>query len=226
MSLLARTTHSLHQQGLRSTLNKAVTVAADALFDLRHGVETQAWAELRNLTIRGDNQEHGARYQPTHVWPLRRMLRTLQPQFIPGRAFVDLGCGKGRALLLAAECGFPIVRGVEFAHELCTVATANCAAYKRRRRLATQFEILEADVVRHPFAGDENVIFMFNPFAIDVMNRVLDNIAASLAAQPRPLLLLYHNPRLSTAIAQRKPFAPAGTYTFGSSRFAVYQAQP
>lgn len=226
MSVLARAARSLRQKGLRPTLTKVVAVAADALFDLRYGVETQAWAELCTLSIRGANREHGARYQPTHVWPLRRMLHRLQSQFTPGGAFVDLGCGKGRALMIAAEFGFPIIRGVEFAHELCTVAADNCAAYKRRRRLATEFQIVEADVVAYRFAGDETVIFMFNPFAAEVMNRVLDNITASLTAHPRRLLILYDNPRLSPVIAQRARFVPAGSQSFGASTFAAYTVRP
>ncbi len=226
MSAIATAARSLRRDGLRPTLNKAVAVAADGFFDLRYGVETQAWAELRDLTIRGDHRAQGARYQPTHVGPLRRMLRVLRHRFTPGRAFVDLGCGKGRALMVAAEFGFPVIRGIEFAHELCAVATANCAAYKRRRGIATAFHIIEADVVWYPLVGDETVIFMFNPFDAAIMSRVLDNITASLAASPRRLLILYHNPRQSRVIAQRAPFSPVGDFAVGASQFSVYAAGP
>lgn len=223
---MARAARSLRRDGLRPTLNKVVDVAADGLFDLRYGVETQAWAELGALSIRGDNRDQGARYQPTHVWPLRRMLRTLQSQFPPGGAFVDLGCGKGRALMIAAEFGFPVIRGIEFAHELCTVAADNCSAYKRRRHLAAVFQIIESDVVAYPFVGDEAVVFMFNPFTASVMSRVLDNLTASLEAQPRRLLILYHNPRLSPVIAQRARFIPSGPQSFGASTFEAYTVRP
>lgn len=226
MSVVARAARSLREEGLRPTLDKVVAVAADGLFDLRYGVETQAWAELRTLSIRGDNRDHGARYQPTHVWPLRRMLHALQAQYTPGGAFVDLGCGKGRALMVAAEFGFPVIRGVEFAHELCTVAARNCAAYKRRRQLPAEFHIVESDVVSHRFAGDETIVFMFNPFAAGILNRVLDHLTDSLTTHPRRLLILYHNPRQSPVIASRARFVSSGSHTFGPSTFETYTATP
>jgi SAM-dependent methyltransferase len=226
MNAASRISRSLRQHGLATTLHKAIAVAADCYFDVRYGVDTRTCVPLGGLTIAGANRDRGARYQPTRVLPLRRVLRTLRPQFANGSAFVDLGCGKGRILLIAAEFGFKAVRGVEFAHELCAVASANCAAYKRQRRLATEFRVLEEDVVRHAVAYDEDVFFMYNPFEADVLDRVLDNILASVKAWPRRVLIIYHNPRLAPLIEQRREFAPWETYAFDDNTFRVYVNRP
>ena len=45
--------------------------------------------------------------------------------------FVDLGCGKGRALILAAACSFKAVIGVEYDQKLSQIADMNL----RRRGL-------------------------------------------------------------------------------------------
>jgi len=39
--------------------------------------------------------------------------------------FIDFGCGKGRAMLLAAERPFRRLIGIDFSHELLMVARRN-----------------------------------------------------------------------------------------------------
>lgn len=45
--------------------------------------------------------------------------------------FVDLGAGKGRAMLLASELPFRRIVGVEFSPELCDVARRNLRTNRR-----------------------------------------------------------------------------------------------
>ena len=77
---------------------------ADLIFDLRYGTNTAAWVSLKRLNIRSENLSRAVDYQPTQILPLRRLLKEME---IPrDKVFVDLGCGKGRVLLVAAEAVF------------------------------------------------------------------------------------------------------------------------
>jgi len=134
---------------------------AGVAFDLRHGTNTTLWVNLNRLNIQSENAARGVDYQPTQVIPLRRLFKELE---IPrDKVFVDLGCGKGRVLLVAAEAGFRDLRGVEFSSELCEVATANCARYSEKTGSQAVFRIVHSDVVDYPMK-DADIFFLFNPF--------------------------------------------------------------
>ena len=52
---------------------------------------------------------------------------------------MDLGCGKGRVLMLAVEYGFARVTGVDYSASLCEIARRNLDVLRARtgRRWAT-----------------------------------------------------------------------------------------
>ena len=163
-------------------------------FDCWFGVETGQLVPLGGLTIPRGDRSLGNHYEPTRVLGLWWLFRALRPLCPPGGAFVDLGCGKGRVLLLASGAGFNVLRWVEFARELCEVARRNCAIYKARRGLACEFQVLEGDVAQFAICAEDQVFFLFNPFGAPVLQQVLDNLSASVRAQPRRVLLVYANP--------------------------------
>jgi SAM-dependent methyltransferase len=222
MNLLQRLKISLRHQGPRATGVKLWVWASDQLFDFRYGLDTCKPAGLEGLTIDGGNKERGQIYQPTRVLPLRRLFRELQPLIPPASVLVDLGCGKGRVLLVASEFDFQAVRGVEFAHELCEIARKNCAAFQAKKRNRADCQVIEADVTAYAIQPDETVFFMFNPFDETILGRVLDNLAASLQARPRRMLIIYYNPRGAQLIESRREFARLREVDFWGYHFRVY----
>ena len=60
-------------------------------------------------------------------------------------AFMDVGCGKGRMVCVAAQYPFARVVGVEISPELSTVARANVARNQRKFR-SPMVEVVTADV--------------------------------------------------------------------------------
>lgn len=120
-----RILRTLKERGVKWSLDRSLSVVQERLFDLRYGTDTVSFAQLGNLTIGSQNAGEGTPYEPTRLRLVRRVLSALNPS--PNGAFVDIGCGKGRVLLLAAEFGFRRVTGVEFAKELCEIARDNIA---------------------------------------------------------------------------------------------------
>lgn len=156
----------------------------EAEFDRRHGVDTKGPVGLWRLQIRSLNVQHAARYEGSDPGTLRQLLRDLRQDFSSFR-FVDLGCGKGRALLIADEFGFAEVIGVEFAHELAEIAKRNCT------RLGLRATIFNQDATEFSFPSGKLVVYMYNPFGPSVLEPVVNRL---LEAQIADCFLIYLNP--------------------------------
>lgn len=200
--IVRRLRSSLRRQGFLESLLKSYVVMADHWFDIRYGTDTCAWAQLSTLTIDSVNKQRGYAYQPTRLVPLTTVFKVIRPLITPESVLVDFGSGKGRVLLVALECGFTKVRGVEFAHDLCAIAQNNYAAYQSKTGACADYRIIESDVTDYPIGTDEDVFFFFNPFDARILTRVLVNITASLQAKWRPIVIVYFNPRHGDIIDQ------------------------
>jgi len=104
--------------------------------------------------------------------------------------FVDIGCGKGRALMMAARQPWKRLIGIEFSASLCAVARTNLA-----RVAADQpVEIRCQDARDFEPPPGPLVLFLYNPFGYEPMRVVADRVKASFDAAPRQIFVVYTNP--------------------------------
>jgi cyclopropane fatty-acyl-phospholipid synthase-like methyltransferase len=101
-----------------------------------------------------------------------------------------MGSGKGRVLFVAAEYPFRKVIGVEFSNALHDDALANLKRYKYRGRRCADIEAVHADARDFEFPDDNLVIYLFNPFGPEVMERMLANLERSLEKHPRHVIIV------------------------------------
>lgn len=146
-------------------------------FDRENQVDTHGKILLENLTIITGEKSTGAPYQAVsperfHL-AIKFLAETTNIDFST-YTFIDLGCGKGRALLLASQYNFQAVLGVEYAQELSEVARNNLKSAK-----VTKAFIWEGDAGDFTFPRNNLVIFMYCPFYGPVMQRVIDNLRKS-----------------------------------------------
>jgi len=145
--------------------------------------------ELADLAIDSTHRDAGVHYLATPWWVLDWVQDAL-PGSKADWTFLDLGCGKGRALRSALDHGFGKVIGVEFAAELAATARAVVATHPR----AVHATVHHADAATFPLPGGPLVVFLFNPFGPPVIDVVAARIGACLAAAPRPIVVAYLNP--------------------------------
>ena len=151
---------------------------------------------------------------------MRSLLRKLD---LPKNgAFVDLGSGKGRVLLIATQFGFTRIIGVEFSRELCEVARANVTTFARKTQVTPGIQIVESDVANYLIEPEYNVLFMYNPFDAVVMAKFLVNLRTSLTQFPRKLWLIYHYPLHQEAIIKSELFRACQEFDLGGEVFKVY----
>ena len=169
-------------------------------FDTSRHVQTSGTAVLKRLTIHGDTSDSCVAI-PSRPRRARQALRALPVDDHAAYTFVDIGSGKGRMLLVAAEYPFRKVMGVEFAAELNDQATRNIAAYHSRKRRCREIESQCMDAVDFPFPDGNLVLYVFNPFGPATMQRFLEKLDGSLERSPRDVLVVTPFPEFEALFA-------------------------
>jgi precorrin-6B methylase 2 len=221
MRVLRQGLEDLRRRSPREMVQTALAVIEDWAFDWRYGVDTGGITPLKKLAIDSRHVAHGVHYAPTRVRYFRAVLRTLPiPQ---DSIFVDLGAGKGRLLLLAAQSGrFRKVVGVEFSAELCRTAEQNIRRFQRHCAGNVRFEVVHADAADYEVQRDQNVFFMFNPFDHVVMQQVVQHIRQSLEEAPRRIWVICLGLREGCpAILAEGGYKETGRVTYGSAKVSI-----
>jgi SAM-dependent methyltransferase len=149
---------------------------------------------------------------------MRAMVEQLHLDFQRFR-FVDLGSGKGRALMLASDYPFREIIGVELSPELDRVARSNIARYSEATGgLLPRPPVIsmQGDATDFAWPAGPLIVYMWNAFTLPVMERVFRNLESSLKEEPRELFLVYIHPELESMLAElpwlvrlwREPFPP------------------
>jgi SAM-dependent methyltransferase len=208
---LRRLVRSLKTHGFSGTWERAFRKAPSVpvvrppevphVFDQIRGTDTGGFLPSSSLTTTSLSNVYSNGYVAIAPSALVQAISDLPLQ--PERfTFVDLGCGKGRALLIAAEFRFRSIVGVEFAPELCRIATENVRTSPESNRMT----ILNRDAATYTYPDTPLIIFLYNPFLAPVLRRVLANLERQLRKSPRETYLLYaQNPRF-TKVLSKFPF--------------------
>jgi SAM-dependent methyltransferase len=156
-------------------------------FDRKLGVDTSGRLEPADLTIAAGDVKTGHLYVGTQPRLAKWWLGGL-PRNRGEYTFVDMGSGKGRVLLVAAQEGFRRSVGVEFAKELHDAAAINARIVAER---GLTIEPVLGDAGAFDFPDDPLVVHFNNPFDDPVMFRVIANLTASYERRRRPVIVLY-----------------------------------
>jgi SAM-dependent methyltransferase len=190
-------------------------------FDLQYGTDTSGYSgdEERISGTAVDIHAHG--YAGTQPGLLRGVLATLpRPETC---TFVDIGCGKGRPLLVATEFPFKDIVGVELSPALTEIARQNAEKIAKLFPLRTPVRVVCGDAAAYPLPAGDVILFLYNPFEEILIRKVVVRIEEALAAERRRIFILYFNPIFgacfdaSPALARR--FAKMVTYAKGELGF-------
>ena len=146
-------------------------------------------------------------YQPIEPELFREIMARMEIAF-DHFTFVDIGSGKGRAVLLAAEHRFHRIIGIELLPELHEIARQNVGEVTARESIQRAVELQCGDAVQFTFPLEPLVVYLFNPLPEVGLRNVVRNLDASLREFPRPAYVIYINPVheqiVSSAMALRK----------------------
>ena len=168
-------------------------------FDLKHDIETSIVESKYLQAIDSSSVEFAIPYEPIQHDVFSRMMAslvTIAPEY-SDYPFLDLGSGKGRALLYAAEWNFTRCIGVEFSPELHALAEQNIAAYKLNGGDSAIFELHCIDARHFDLPRENLVLFLYNPFTGGVMQEVVKKIEQLVRSTHCDIWVLYRNPTCS-----------------------------
>jgi SAM-dependent methyltransferase len=158
------------------------------LFERRLDVQTSGDVDLDELGIAAEGRRE---YRPTGWLSLRRML---PPSAVKADdVFLDIGSGKGRAMLMAARYPFRRVIGVELSDRLLDIAQNNIDRAKAQLR-CKDIVLVQADAESYQIPDDVTVVFLNNPFGGAIFATVVSRLLDSYDRKPRPLRIIYANP--------------------------------
>lgn len=190
--LLAKAVERVRKVGLR----RFATEAAKRVFhrpppddfDQANGTDTGGYVPLWRFQIPYDSARFGVAYGSPAEARIKEAL-----DYVPRHTtLVDLGSGKGRALIVAARMGFRRVIGVEFVAELADISRRNLAI------TSAKAEVVLADAGEFPLPQGPLCIYLYDPFSARTMGRV----AAQLEGRPSETWVIYLNPACEPGCAE------------------------
>jgi tRNA1(Val) A37 N6-methylase TrmN6 len=120
--------------------------------------------------------------------------------------FVDVGAGKGRALLLASELAFRRVIGVELNEDLALIAQRNIAAWSRITHPRGKIRVMHRDAANFRWPRAPLLVYLNNPFDCDLVEQLADQIVASAQSGPGLVDILSVNPGCAEMLIRQGNF--------------------
>ncbi len=160
-------------------------------FDRVNGTDTSGAVPVSDLLLGEAASAHALCYAGSQPSIVRRSLAALPP--LDGFTFVDLGCGKGRALVVATEFPFADIVGVELSSALVGVARANAAVVSRNFPNRTRIRVVESDALGHEMPAGNIVLYLYNPFGEAVVAEVVRALEQAMASASRRVYVVYYN---------------------------------
>ena len=190
-------------------------------FDERYGVDTGGLIGGGELRSGHRNDVFNTAYYgmaPSRFrWAMEHWIGDQTHAALEEYSFVDLGCGKGRAVMMASEFGFREVVGVELHAGLAGIAERNVALWRAGGRAVCPVRIVCGDATEFVFPEGPCLLYLFNPFAAPVMERLVERIEEDFRGQPGMLDLIYFNPEAGELLEAHGGFKRLWTGTVALS---------
>jgi len=192
----------------------------DVVWDFIHRVDT-AKPVSNSVLFNADDAKEQNRYVASTFRAVHSALTHLQPTVNFTEAnFVDIGSGKGKALIAACRFPFHTVTGYEVSEVLHEIANSNLNTLGLQHRAssrllnAAHIDIQEADLV----------FYLFNPFTGHTLNQCLQRIAEASGTKKR--YVIYVNP--TEDAVYRQYFTLIGEQVFqpGDVEVNFYETRP
>lgn len=110
------------------------------------------------------------------------------------KSFIDIGCGKGQILLMAAMSDIARISGIEWNSDIAEICRSNM------RELNISADIITGDATEYRDIDEYNIFFLYNPFGEKGVRKVIGNILESRERRKRDIFLVYGNPFYHKAI--------------------------
>jgi SAM-dependent methyltransferase len=157
--------------------------------DQRLGIETSQKTSRKLIRTGTDADAVSVGYVGATPSIIRKCLNVIG--ILADGEFIDIGCGKGRVLVVAAE--YPI--GIELSDFLCDLARRNIAKLPKEL-MAKRIQIVNGDASTPVLASATCVVlFFYNAFRRPLVTKLVQHLEQEIAKnQDRVVWVVYYNP--------------------------------
>jgi len=166
-----------------------------ARFDLIHGTETFARLDVAVSDDLLDETRWG--YAAINHDFFREIIRSI-PVELSKYTFVDIGSGKGAAVLMASEFPFQRLVGVELSADLVEISKNNVLKFNASTGKTLSPDWIQGDFFKWVIPKHPKLFFFNNPFPSDLTLDAIRRLESALIEHPRPALLVFRKAPQST----------------------------
>lgn len=155
-------------------------------------VYEETWDQRLRIQTTGRDEIHAdAWHHPYEPTPYRVLERLADSGLIcEADTVVDYGCGKGRVgFFLSTQTGARVI-GVEYDKTICENALENQKSALPGAK--ADFVLTRAEAYEVPVSV--NRCYFFNPFSVEILQKVIARILESYYENPREILLFFYYP--------------------------------
>ena len=180
-------------------------------FDQAYGTDTGGLIPGKELLTGHANDAHVTAYYavaPSILDELVELWLGSRPRYgIDRYTFLDVGAGKGRALIGASLHPFLEVVGVELNPAMAAIAWKNLSAFAERASALAPVRVVEGDALEVPLPKGPTLAFLFHPFEAPVMRRFLRRVESHYGRDATmPFDLLYVNAEHAAVVERNGRF--------------------
>ena len=149
----------LKKRGITSLFNE---IFENYFYDFKYQTDTQFRTDRSRFI--------SYHYAPSYYSPLKRIF-----SLIPNKKklnFVDIGCGKGKVLLIASEFGFKKITGIDIMQKAFKISKKNISIFQKNKKKKIHINLIKIDARQYNIEND-NVFYFFNPFSYIILNIIL-----------------------------------------------------
>lgn len=176
---------------LRGPVNTVRLLKAELEEEKKFGIKTSA--------IKKSSSKEFFHYQGAGYLVLTRILSEIFEE-TKHCDFVDIGCGKGRAIFVAEYCGYNHLTGIELDDALIKEAVMNIDLYSFKRE-ESEIHFVCANALTYDYKNQPTLYFLFNPFNEEILEKVLKRI---LKSRNSKTWFVYMNPLYPVPFKENK----------------------
>ena len=152
----------------------------------------EKWDRLLQIRTSGRDDSHADQYRyPYEPTPYCVLERLADSGYLrKGNTLLDYGCGKGRVEFFLSWQTRCRSIGIEYDERIYEKAAENQKRAAAAGRVT--FELANAEQFQVPEEADR--IYFFNPFSLEILQKVISRIIASYYAAPREILMFFYYP--------------------------------
>jgi Putative methyltransferase len=175
-------------------------------FDLLHNVDTSGLFFADQLISGHAHDQHVNAYWGTPPSGFFGILDHWQQMLvdtsysIEDYTLLDIGCGKGRAVMMASTVPFQRIVGVELNPELTSTAESNLAKWRSCPLACSNISILNVDALAAPIPDSPVVLYIYNSFNLYVMVPLLERLQAISLTRTAPIDIIYAQPQQAALV--------------------------